>query len=161
MNQLNKNIELAEKHCQEKGERLTQKRKLVLLALLDSKKAISAYELVEYCKQQFNETVSAMSVYRILDFLQGLGLAHKLGLANKFVACSHVVCRYKHQMSQFLICDQCQGVEEINIDPLALEGLKTVIKKTGFHLSSPQLEINGICSKCFSTENDTNKKTQI
>jgi Fe2+ or Zn2+ uptake regulation protein len=39
--------------------------------------------------------------------------------------------------------------------------LKTVIKKTGFHLSSPQLEINGICSKCFSTENDTNKKTQI
>ncbi len=61
MNQLNKNIELAEKHCQEKGERLTQKRKLVLLALLDSKKAISAYELVEYCKQQFNETVSAMA----------------------------------------------------------------------------------------------------
>ena len=51
MNQLNKNIELAEKHCQEKGERLTQKRKLVLLALLDSQKAISAYELVEYCKQ--------------------------------------------------------------------------------------------------------------
>jgi Fur family zinc uptake transcriptional regulator len=48
MNQLNKNIELAEKHCQEKGERLTQKRKLVLLALLDSKKAMSAYELVKY-----------------------------------------------------------------------------------------------------------------
>lgn len=160
MNQLNKNIELAEKHCKEKGERLTQKRRLVLLALLDSKKAISAYELVEYCKQHYNETISAMSVYRILDFLQEQGLAHKLGLANKFVACSHVVCQYKHQISQFLICDQCQGVEEINIDPLALKDLQTLIKKTGFHLSSPQLEINGVCEKCFSAENpkDTNKK---
>jgi Fur family zinc uptake transcriptional regulator len=161
MNQLNKNIELAEKHCRDKGERLTQKRKLVLLALLDSQKAISAYGLVEYCKQHFDETVSAMSVYRILDFLQGQGLAHKLGLANKFVACSHVVCRYKHQISQFLICDQCQGVEEMNIDPLALEDLKAAIKETGFHLSSPQLEINGICNKCFSAENHAHKKTHI
>lgn len=160
MNQLNKNIELAEKHCQEKGERLTQKRKLVLLALLDSKKAISAYELVEYCKQQFNETVSAMSVYRILGFLQEQGLAHKLGLANKFVACSHVVCRYKHQISQFLICDQCQSVEEINIDPLALVVLKTAIKDTGFHLESPQLEINGICDSCFSTEKPVDINTK-
>ncbi len=137
MNQLNKNIELAEKHCREKKERLTQKRKLVLLALLNSKKAISAYELVKYCKKQFNETVSAMSVYRILDFLQRQGLAHKLCLANKFVACSHVVCRYKHQISQFLICDQCQGVEEINIDPSALEGLKAVIEKKRLSYKQP------------------------
>jgi len=160
MNQLNKNIELAEQHCQEKGERLTKKRKLILLVLLESKKAISAYEIVKYCKQQFNETISAMSVYRILGFLQEQGLAHKLGLANKFVACSHVVCKYKHQISQFLICDQCQRVEEINIDQLVLEDLHKVIKKTGFHLSSPQLEINGICNTCFSAENNSDKNTQ-
>jgi Fe2+ or Zn2+ uptake regulation protein len=49
----------------------------------------------------------------------------------------------------------------MNIDPLALEDLKAAIKETGFHLSSPQLEINGICNKCFSAENHAHKKTHI
>ena len=150
MNAFNKTIELAEKECQEKGERLTKKRKTILLALLQSQKAISAYELVDYCKKHFSETIPVMSIYRILDFLQSQGLAHRLDLANKYVACSHIACGHKHKLSQFLICDQCQRVEEIDIDQSTLQKLQSGINKTGFHLINPQLEINGICNKCFS-----------
>ncbi len=155
MSQFNKNIEIAEKHCQEKGKRLTKKRKMILRALLQSQKALSAYELVDYCKKYFSEIIPAMSVYRILDFLQDQGLAHRLESANKYVACSHIVCKQRHQYSQFLICDQCQRVEEINIDLLALGNLQTIINNTGFHLNSPQLEINGICNECFSDQTQT------
>ena len=150
MNNLSDIIKLAEEHCQHKGIRLTKKRKLILLALLQTKKAISAYELVDYCKAYLNEVISVMSVYRILDFLQDQGMAHRLSLANKYIACSHINCETQHGLSQFLICDQCQHVEEVNIEQSTLNNLNIAIKKNGFHLTSPQLEINGICDNCFS-----------
>ena len=152
MNQLQTMIEHAEQHCQQQRVRLTAKRKCVLVGLLQSQKAMSAYELVDYCKTQLDQTIPAMSVYRILDFLQDQGLVHRLDLANKYVACSHASCSHNHELLQFLICDQCQSVEEINIDPSVLQNLQKTISQTGFHLSSPQLEINGICNKCFSSQ---------
>ena len=150
MNDLAHTIKLTEKHCQNKGIRLTKKRRLILLALFQTKRAISAYELVDYCKEHLNEVIPVMSVYRILDFLQAQGLAHRLGLANKYIACSHINCETQHGLSQFLICDRCQRVEEINIEPSTLNNLNGVIEENGFRLTSPQLEINGICDNCFS-----------
>jgi len=147
--QLNKNIEFSEKYCQEKGERLTKKRKLVLRTLLTSKKAISAYELVDDCKKHYNEIISAMTVYRALEFLQAQGLAHRLELANKYVACSHIVCQHQNKPSQFLICNQCSRVQEIDVDLSMLKGLREVTNKTGFHLSDSPLELNGVCNKCI------------
>ena len=148
-NQLNKNIELSEKYCQEKGERLTKKRKLVLRILLSSQKAISAYELVDDCKKNYGEIISAMTVYRTLEFLQAQGFAHRLELANKYVACSHMVCRHQHKPSQFLICNQCSRVEEVDVDVSMLKGLQEVTNKTGFHLSDSPLELSGVCNKCI------------
>lgn len=159
MNELSSTIDLAEQHCQEKGKRLTKKRKLILLALLEAKKALSAYDLVEYCKQHLNEIIPVMSVYRILNFLQEHGLAHRLDLANKYIACSHIACEHQHRLSQFLICDQCQYVEEISVDSSALKNLNTAIEKNGFHISNPQLEINGICDNCFSHATTSNNNT--
>jgi len=147
--QLNKNIELSEKYCQEKGERLTKKRKLVLRILLSSQKAISAYELVDDCKKNYGEVISAMTVYRALEFLQSQGLAHRLELANKYVACSHIVCRHQHKPSQFLICNQCSRVEEVDVDVSMLKGLREVTNRTGFHLSDSPLELSGVCNKCI------------
>ena len=63
-------IKSAENSCKARGVNLTHKRKQVLSALMQSDKARSAYELVDYCKDEFGETLPPMSVYRILDFLQ-------------------------------------------------------------------------------------------
>jgi Fur family zinc uptake transcriptional regulator len=103
---------------------------------------------VDYCKAHLDEVIPVMSVYRILHFLQAQGLAHKLGVANKYVACSGVVCENQHELSQFLICNQCQRVEKINIDSSLVKRLQGAIHKTGFHLSSPQLELSGVCGNC-------------
>ena len=143
-------IEHAEQHCKAHGARLTNKRKQVLSGLLKSQKALSAYELVDYCKTEFGETIPAMSVYRILDFLQDEHLVHKLSLANKYVACSHITCNHDHGVPQFLICGQCQRVEEIRISQSTMAELKHNVAQAGFHLVSPQLELDCLCDDCMA-----------
>ena len=92
-----------------------------------------------------------MSVYRMLDFLRVQGFVHRLESANKYVACTQINCKQTNKLSQFLICEQCQWVEEVSIPATTVEKLESAINKTGFHINNPQLEINGICSHCFSS----------
>jgi len=68
MNSVESIIQHAEQHCDLRGSRLTQKRKQILTGLVKSKKALSAYELIDFCKQEYGESLPAMSVYRILVF---------------------------------------------------------------------------------------------
>ena len=151
MSRVDKIIEYAEAHCRKNGSRLTNKRKQVLAGLLLSEKALSAYELVDYCKNEFGDELPAMSVYRILNFLQDERLVHKLNLANKYVACSHIACEHTHEIPQFLICGECQRVEEISISKPTINNLQQSIDDVGFHLISPQLEMNCLCDSCFSS----------
>ncbi len=109
MDNIDKTLHHAEQHCKSNGSRLTDKRKQVLLGLVQSGKAVSAYELIDYCKSEFGETIQAMSIYRILDFLEQEQLVHKLTTANKYIACSHITCSHDHAVPQFLICSQCQS----------------------------------------------------
>ena len=150
MSKVQATIERAEEYCKANGSRLTSKRKLVLSGLLQSDKALSAYELVDYCKSEYGETIPAVSVYRILDFLEQEHLAHKLNLANKYVACSHISSEHDHSASQFLICKRCQRVKEIDINQKIVKSLQDDVRSAGFELDDPQLEINGICEVCAS-----------
>ncbi len=143
-------IDQAEQHCREHGARLTPKRKQVLSGLLQSSTALSAYELVDFCKDTYGQSIPPMSVYRILDFLQQQRLVHKLSLANKYVACAHISCKHEHAVPQFLICGQCQRVEEISIEPSTIDALKQSVNKAGFELASPQLEMDCLCQQCAS-----------
>ncbi len=143
-------IDRAEQQCKANGTRMTSKRKHILHGLLQSDRALSAYELVEYCKTEFDETIPAMSVYRILEFLEEEHLVHRLNLANKYVACSHIRCDHEHAMSQFLICQSCQRVKEVDISDSVVKSLRKTVRDAGFELQSPQLEINCICEGCAS-----------
>ena len=148
MKRVDKIIDRAEQHCKAHGSRLTNKRKQVLAGLLKSGKALSAYELIDICKSESGETLQAMSMYRILDFLQNEHLVHKLNLTNKYVACSNTVCDHDHGAPQFLICGQCQKVEEVSISKSTIAELQKAVEEAGFHLVSQQLEMKCICQNC-------------
>ncbi len=149
MTSVKSTIKHAENLCKNNGTRLTEKRKKVLEGLLSSKKALSAYELADYCAKKLAQPLPTMSVYRILEFLQKEQLVHKLNLANKYVACSHINCDHAHDVPQFLICNQCQAVKEISVKKKMIDELQLNVKKAGFHLASPQLEMNCICDACM------------
>jgi Fur family zinc uptake transcriptional regulator len=146
---VNQIIAHAESHCKSHGARLTPKRKLVLSSLIQSGKALSAYDLIDLCKENFDENIPAMSVYRILEFLETEKLAHKLKLANKYVACSHITCNHDHGVPQFLICSTCDQVKEISIKKSTMSELKSDVEQAGFHLVNSQLEMNCICNNCL------------
>lgn len=148
MASVKKIIDHAESQCQHRGTRLTDKRKTVLMGLLRSQQALSAYELIDVCREKLDEKLSPMSMYRILEFLEEEQLVHKLKLANRYVACTHITCDHQHEVPQFLICVECHRVEETAISKSVLDSLKGSVKKVGFELVSPQLEINCICGDC-------------
>lgn len=143
-------IDHAERHCQSHGTRLTNKRKYVLSGLLQSGKALSAYELIDFYQSEFGESIQAMSVYRILEFLQNEHLVHKLDIANKYVACSHITCDHSHAVPQFLICNQCQKVKEVSIPKSTIAELTKNVEQAGFYLAGFQLEMNCLCESCVA-----------
>lgn len=148
MGKVQKIIDHAESQCQARGTRLTGKRKAVLSGLLGAGQALSAYELIDICREQLGEKLPPMSMYRILEFLEKEELVHKLKLANRYVACTHITCDHQHEVPQFLICTECYRVEEAAISKSVLDSLKGNVKKVGFELVSPQLEINCLCGDC-------------
>ena len=129
-----------------------QKRKQVLNCLLESDKALSAYELADYCREKFSSQLPAMSVYRILDFLEKAGLVHRLESAQKYVACSHIAENQEHELSQFLICQSCYHVEEISIGKSFMSTLKQSAENVGFKLTKQELELNSLCGVAVSNQ---------
>jgi len=145
---IDKILEKAKRNCEEQGVKLTSKRENVLVSIIRAGEAVSAYELAERYRESYGQSIPAMSVYRILDFLVELSLVHKLTSANKYIACSHISCSHSHQLPQFLICENCHAVTEIGIKNAVIEELKASVEKTGFKLTTQQLELQGLCEKC-------------
>lgn len=154
MSKISKVLAHAEQRCQSSGARFTDKRRHVLTSLLASGKALSAYELVEACKNDHDQTLPPMSVYRILEFLEKEQLVHKLNLSNKYVACAHIACEHEHSVPQFLICSECQRVEEISVSQKIIQDLQNNVEQAGFHLISRQLEMECVCKKCMKKPNN-------
>jgi len=148
MSELYSVLKHAEKQCKENSSKLTPKRRKILEELLKSKKALSAYEIADLFKKKSKESIPAMSVYRILDFLEDENLVHKLNLANKYIACSHITCNHSHSIPQFLVCRECNKVSEISIDVDTMKIIEKKVRDENFNLSKPQLEMHCICKAC-------------
>ena len=142
-------LEKAEQRCKNNGARFTTKRKQALMLLLTANKAISAYDLLDAFKENFNETLPATSIYRILDFLIDEGLVHKIDIANKYIACEHIQTDKTDDEMQFIICQSCQKVKELSLSQNVLNELTNNVKKAGFRMIEPKVEMNCICHECF------------
>ncbi|GAK16452.1 LOW QUALITY PROTEIN: zinc uptake regulation protein Zur [Vibrio sp. JCM 19053] len=137
-----------EKICLLRGKQLTTKRKLILTSLLYAEKPLSAYELVDYCNHNFSQNIQAMSVYRILDFLEAEHFVHKLNTSSKYVVCSQIACDQEHGVPQFLICSQCGKVSEIAVEANVISSVCAKAIQEGFTVLSPQFEISCVCDEC-------------
>ena len=142
-------LRAAEVSCAENGARLTQRRRQVLSVLIQSSSPLSAYEVLDLCNRSTTSAMPAMSVYRILDFLEQQLLVHRLSTSNKYVSCAHITCDHKHfQTTHFLLCEGCSSVEEVDATEEASEALEQMAKTVGFKLTAQQFELSGICTSC-------------
>ena len=140
----------AETKCTNLGSKLTTKRKLVLQQLLETGSLMSAYDILDRLKLKQKENIPAMSIYRILGFLEASNLVHKLESQNKFVACRHIKCDHRHQSAQFLICQKCDYFREINLEDSILENISANANLENFKLQYSVIEFKGLCPNCQS-----------
>jgi Fur family zinc uptake transcriptional regulator len=140
---VNQVVKRAEDLCRERGVRLTEQRKTVLRLLCVSDKPLSAYELLDRMRGVVKNPAPP-TVYRALDFLLEQGLVHKLESLHAYVGCTHP--DHPHA-SQFLICDDCGEVAEVE-DASVAESLKAAGKAIGFRAKRPIVEVVGTCAQC-------------
>lgn len=136
----------AENVCAKTGGRLTDKRRRILELLLTSNVPMSAYALADVYNNTAEAPMPAMSVYRILDFLESEQLVHKLNSTNKFVACSQI--GNVHKTPQFLICSNCKSVKEVAISQRLVSELGEQVSQTGYKLMDSPLELQCVCDNC-------------
>ncbi|MEL6414957.1 MAG: transcriptional repressor [Pseudomonadota bacterium] len=132
----------AEQLVSAKGQKLTPIRRKVLHLLLESEEPAKAYDLLDNLDGL--GAAKPPTVYRALDFLQAMGLVHKIESMNAFVACGHI--QHEHS-AVFLICESCGTAEELH----AIETGAALSKETstaGFAIENAVIEARGICRKC-------------
>ena len=129
--------------CGERQLRLTPARAFVLEALLESHKAMTAYELLDRLRSAGLGSQPPV-VYRALDFLVGNGFAHRVERLSAFVACTHGASAHA---AGFLICRLCRTVAEAD-----LTGIGSILGASAaaedFVAERVTIEAEGICGRC-------------
>lgn len=136
-------ISEARSYCAENGLRLTPVRARVLEILLESHKALGAYEILDRLRVEGMGSQPPV-VYRALEFLVDHGFVHRLERLNAFAACSHPDPDHE---PMFLICRDCKQVAET---PLARLGQRIDRQAAafGFEAQSHVVEVIGRCLAC-------------
>ena len=137
----------AERICAERGSRFTDLRRRILTMIWQGHKAVKAYDLLDQLAKD-GGSAKPPTVYRALDFLMEEGLVHKIESLNAYVGCPHPGDQH---ISQFLICETCEVVEEISNDTLD-SALAASAADAGFDIRKQTLELRGVCKLCISKE---------
>ena len=146
--QLQTALATAESLCQQHGQRLTQLRRRVLEIILSSDRPLGAYAILEQLCAEQKRRAAPPTVYRALDFLLECGLVHRLASLNVYAACSHPG---HHHSGQFLICQQCGRVRELDSQLLS-ECLAQEASSRGFQVVAQMVEVLGCCADCQPIE---------
>jgi Fur family transcriptional regulator, zinc uptake regulator len=123
---------------------LTKNQHLVLGALNHAEGPISAYGILDALRD--DGIRAPLQVYRALDKLLEMGLAHRLESLNAFVACAH---SHDHKTSNtaFAICEDCGKVDEFVDEPVN-QRLKAWANEHGFKAERTTIELRGHCGDC-------------
>lgn len=136
-------IIVAEQLCTSRGAHLTPIRHKVLELILNSHKAIKAYDLLDQLKP-LNDAAKPATVYRALDFLLEQGLIHRVESLNAFVGC-HSSGKQHDQL--LLICTNCLNIEERQANPV-WQSLQEELQMADFVPKRKTIEIQGLCKNC-------------
>lgn len=133
----------AEQRCAQAGESFTPLRRRVFELLMDRHGPAKAYDLLPLLDGEHGPA-KPPTIYRALDFLVRMGLAHRIESLNAFVACGIGACA---RSTIFLICEKCGGAEEFDAGH-ALVDLTEAAKRDGFSINRTMIEASGLCGAC-------------
>jgi len=125
------------------GYKATKPRKLVLEVLEEIEKPLSPYDIQEVLRAK-DKYLNHVTIYRILDLLCSLNLAHKMLSCGGFVKCSLDPVEGCHR---FMVCQDCGAIQEFADQGLCQEE-NEFARNLGFHTEHHLSEFSGLCSRC-------------
>jgi Fur family ferric uptake transcriptional regulator len=134
-------VPAARERIREAGERLTGPRAAVLAALLAADTALTHHEVENALRPRL--AVDRVTVYRVLDWLVALGLAHRIPGEDRtwrFRANRHA----PHGPHAHFTCSRCGKticLEEVAVPP-------DVKLPKGFRPHKVELTVQGLCEAC-------------
>lgn len=132
----------AEDLCRRRGQRFTALRRRVLELVWRRHKPVGAYEVLEILQQ--SARTAPPTVYRALDFLQQMGLVHRIASLNAYVGCAHPG---EPHDGQFLICESCRSLAELGVQEIT-RCIEQSAAASGFQPLRYTVEIMGRCPAC-------------
>lgn len=127
-----------------RGERMTDVRRDVLGVLEQLKQPLGAYQILEKLNKGRARKLSAMSLYRTLDFLIDLGVVIKLDSRNAYQLCGVHAHDHSHLL---MVCDRCGDMHEVHDEKLS-RSLRKLAEANGHHLGHHAVELHGTCDSC-------------
>lgn len=136
---------IAENILTSTGYKITLPRKILIDIL---SKADRPLRPVEICEIGQKHDLDRVSVYRVLEVLEKVGLIHAVGDLG-YVFCSNIN-HFDHVNDQhlFLVCENCESVGETQIPEKIKNDLKSYILQESRFKFNGAFQIFGSCSKC-------------
>jgi len=130
----------AEQTCAIRKVQLTPVRRRVLEILLESHKAMGAYDILGRLDDEGLGSKPPVA-YRALSFLVEQGFVHRVEKLNAFVACAHPGASHD---PAFMICRGCGKVAEAQMEA----ALAQPAAESGFMVEQTVIEAEGLCPTC-------------
>lgn len=130
------------------GVRVTRSRLAVMRCLSASPRTLSARAIHQHLSRHNpGQSVDLATVYRTLQILVSMGLAHQVGPSSEYMLCHHIGCDYEHHI--ITRCEACGAAQEIDLPPSYLASVLTHLSREyRFEPREHYLQLSGLCRQC-------------
>ena len=135
-------LQAAEQICRRRNRRFTELRRKIFCLVWQQHKPVGAYQVLEILQREGR--AAPPTVYRTLDFLQEMDLAHRIISLNAYIGCCQPGSRHD---GQFLICEACHALAELNT-PLVTSAVEATADRLDFEITRNMVEVLGLCPAC-------------
>jgi len=129
------------------GYKITAPRKTVISVLGSTKMPLSPYD-IQKSLQAEGQNLNHVTIYRVLELLCSLGLAHRVITAGGYMRCT---LGNKKGCHRYMLCRVCGLVTEFADESLC-EKEDEVAKQLGFYTEHHIAEFMGLCSSCHDNK---------
>jgi Fur family transcriptional regulator, ferric uptake regulator len=139
------NAQVYQRKLKEHGLKNTRQRRLVLEAMDRIGKPTSPYDIREHIVTT-GGSVNVVTVYRIIENFEGIGIAHRHPCDGHYALCSMPQESGHHG---FLHCVSCGRTQEFS-DEGVCRLTQRIARHSNFRVASHVNEIIGTCASCLA-----------
>ena len=126
-----------------RGVRWTNQRQIIVEIFIASNDHVTAEEL-HHRVRSIDASVSAATVYRTINLLVEIGVAHKRHFSSGSASFESALTKNHHD---HLVCMSCGVITEFVHEPLEIQQ-NEVAQAHGFQLLHHRMELYGMCRNC-------------